>query len=318
MKPKTGVPFPLVSSSESGILILANFHFFHQTQFPLFPPNTQVLRIKTENIFTTMPRRRAINDVSIRYRTYLIEFMSFLHERVQLYPSDTDFEQDVLVQITPRDTERWMCKKVYGMTDPGLDDHPIHGRSWSLEFYKKALSYFMPNKRMSWNEVTQTGNPTKSSEIIDRIKKVKKEEVRKTGKKSSARRPLEHREFKQSLAILESDPDPIKRFLAPCVNKVQYNLIARLDDAMELEMEDIKPNLHFPFALLVQMCWSKNVNEQRDAGEQILLGSMKREYCILLALAMFLEVWIGGGAPVRASCDMPCKSGFYGSKRQVR
>jgi hypothetical protein len=91
---------------------------------------------------------------------------------------------------------------------------------------------------MGWNEVTQPGNPTKSSEIIDRIKKVKKEEVRKTGKKSLARPPLEHSEFKQSLTVLESDPDPIKRFLAPCVNKVQYNLIARLDDAMELEMED--------------------------------------------------------------------------------
>jgi hypothetical protein len=91
---------------------------------------------------------------------------------------------------------------------------------------------------------------------------VKKEELWKTGKKSSARRPLGHREFKQSLAILERDPDPIKRFLAPCVSKVQYNLIARLDDAMELEFEDIKPTLHFPFLLLVHMCWSKNVNEE--------------------------------------------------------
>jgi hypothetical protein len=124
---------------------------------------------------------------------------------------------------------------------------------------------------------------------------VKKEEVRKTGKKSSARRSLQHRKFKQSLAILERDPDPIKRFLAPCVNKVHYNLIARLDDAMELEFEDIKPNLHFPFLLLVHMCWSKNVNEERDAGKQILLGLMQREYCILLALAMYLEVWIGSG-----------------------
>jgi hypothetical protein len=69
-----------------------------------------------------MPRRRAINNVSIRYRTYLIEFMSFLHGRVQLYPRDTDFEQDVLVQITPRDIERWMCKKVYRtVTDAILD-----------------------------------------------------------------------------------------------------------------------------------------------------------------------------------------------------
>jgi hypothetical protein len=92
---------------------------------------------------------------------------------------------------------------------------------------------------------------------------VKKEEVqKKTSKKSSARQPLEHREFKQSLAILESDPDSIKQFLAPFVSKVQYNVIAWLDDAMELEMEDIKPNLHFPFALLIQICWSKNVNKE--------------------------------------------------------
>jgi hypothetical protein len=94
---------------------------------------------------------------------------------------------------------------------------------------------------MGWNKVTQAGNPTKPSEIINRIKKVKKEEVRKTGKKSSAKRPLEYSKLKQSLTILESDP--IKRFLAPCVNKVHYNLIDRLDDAMESEMEDIKPNL---------------------------------------------------------------------------
>jgi hypothetical protein len=95
-KPKTGVPFPSVSSSESGILILANFHFLYQNTGTPY---------KTKNFFTTMPRRRAINNVSIKYIIYLIEFMSFFHGRVQLYPSDTDFEQDVLVQITPRDIE---------------------------------------------------------------------------------------------------------------------------------------------------------------------------------------------------------------------
>jgi hypothetical protein len=82
-----------------------------------------------------------------------------------------------------------MCKKVYRVTDPGLDNHPIHGRSSSLEFYKKALSYFMPNKRMGWNEVTQAGNPTKSSEIIDRIKKGKK---RKFGRPEKNPQPGGH------------------------------------------------------------------------------------------------------------------------------
>ena len=87
-----------------------------------------------------MPRRRAINDVSIAYKPYLLEFMAFYHERVQPYPRETVFEQDVLVAIKPRDIERWMCKKAYGVTDPGLDDHPIHGRSSSLEFNKLHLA----------------------------------------------------------------------------------------------------------------------------------------------------------------------------------
>jgi hypothetical protein len=92
-----------------------------------------------------MPRQSATNDVWIAYiPCYLLELMAFYHERVEPYPRETVFEQDVLVAIKPRDIERWMCKKVYGVTDPGLDNHPIHGRSSSLEFYKRALSYFMP------------------------------------------------------------------------------------------------------------------------------------------------------------------------------
>ncbi len=44
------------------------------------------------------------------------------------------------------------------------------------------------------------------------------------------------------------------------------------------------------------MCWSKNVNKEWDDGEQIILGAMKRDYCCtLFVLAIFLEVWIGGG-----------------------
>jgi hypothetical protein len=60
---------------------------------------------------------------------------------------------------------------------------------------------------------------------------------------------------------------------------------------MQLEMENIKPNVHFPFAQLLQVCWSKNVNKKWDASEQILLGAVKGEhYYILLALPIFLEV----------------------------
>ena len=43
------------------------------------------------------------------------------------------------------------------------------------------------------------------------------------------------------------------------------------------------------------MCWSKNVLEERDAPDQNIIGSMDRQYCILLALAIFLEVWTEAG-----------------------
>jgi hypothetical protein len=242
-----------------------------------------------------MPRRNPILDPSIRYKAYLCEFMAFFRQRAQAYPTDHNFERDELLAIRPKDLEKWMCKKVYGVEEPGPNDHPTMGRANSLMFYKKALSYFMPNKRLGWNEVTETGNPTRSADVNDRIKRVRKEEVRKTGKKSSARRRLHHNEWVQTLRILERSDDRKKRFLTPCVMKVQYNMIGRLDDAMELEMEDIHPNLQFPFTLLIQMCWSKNVHDERDVGEQILLGSMNRDYCVLLALALFLEIWIESG-----------------------
>jgi hypothetical protein len=35
-------------------------------------------------------------------------------------------------------------------------------------------------------------------------------------------------------------------------------------------------NVQFPFALLCQMCWSKNTLEERDASDQLLLGAADR------------------------------------------
>ena len=37
----------------------------------------------------------------------------------------------------------------------------------------------------------------------------------------------------------------------------QYHLIARLDDMVKLKLVDIKPNNQHPFALSIQMVWSK-------------------------------------------------------------
>ncbi len=49
----------------------------------------------------------------------------------------------------------------------------------------------MPNKLVAWNVATESGNPTRSIPFNGLIKKVKKGEVRKRGKATEARRPLE-------------------------------------------------------------------------------------------------------------------------------
>ena len=57
-------------------------------------------------------------------------------------------------------------------------------------------------------------------------------EVRKTGKSSSTRRPVEYEEFLQRLALVQANlklPD-VSRALLASVLKAQWHLIARLDD----------------------------------------------------------------------------------------
>ncbi len=41
------------------------------------------------------------------------------------------------------------------------------------DFYKKSISYFMPNKGLAWDPETKRGNPTRSKDVSNLIKKVK-------------------------------------------------------------------------------------------------------------------------------------------------
>jgi hypothetical protein len=64
--------------------------------------------------------------------------------------------------------------------------------------------------------------------------------------------------------------------------KFKFHMVAQLDDTACLKKMDIKPCPEFPFGLLYQLCWSKNVREEQDTPNQILLGAMDPHYCILL------------------------------------
>ena len=89
-----------------------------------------------------------------------------------IYGKDYEFSDEQLSEIQPDDIYKWMALKVFGQPDPSHDDNPTLGRSTSLEYYKKAISFFMPNRLATWNVLNKSGNPTRSQIIIDLIKAV--------------------------------------------------------------------------------------------------------------------------------------------------
>ena len=111
-----------------------------------------------------------------------------------VYKKDHVFSKDHLLTLTPEDIVCYFNIKVFGTIQPDEDTLPKLGRSTSLCFYKKSLSYFMPNKLLGWNVDTMSGNPTKSVLVNEVINKVKKMEVSKQGKSSQARKIIASKE----------------------------------------------------------------------------------------------------------------------------
>jgi hypothetical protein len=99
-------------------------------------------------------------------------------------------------------------------------------------------------------------------------------------------------EFEQTVQLLEESNEIKKKYMVATAAKFQYTMVARIDDTANFKEEDSKPNPQFESTLLCRMCWSKNVLEERDAPDRILLGSTDVLYCILLALGIYLKVWI--------------------------
>jgi len=246
-----------------------------------------------------MPRAQNPNEPTAikQYRSVLRQLMS--HKNSTNYCDNYEFSDAELGDVKPDDIYRWVCWKAYHKYDPGPRDRPLHARSSSLEFWKKTISYFMPNRLSPWNYLASppAGNPTKSREVNDLIKAVKKKETRKQEKKSKADRPMEAAEFEQVISMFEGTQDYDRRYRYCAMLKTAFHFIARGDDTAHLKKENFEVSAEFPWTLTAKFRWSKNVHEERDCPKQIMLGADDPTYCILLALAIFLESWIenGGG-----------------------
>ena len=203
-------------------------------------------------------------------------------------PATTEFTQEQLLEIRPSHIVRYMSLLAYGMETPEDNSRPTHRRSSGMEFQKKALSFFMPNQNAKWNVESSTGNPTMSVAVNALIKRIRKDEVRKRGKKSNAKRDLKRTEFRKTLRLLEACDTHQRKHRIPAMMKLQFHIIGRADDLSNLETEDLWQHDKFKaFALQTKVSWSKNVLEERVCPDQILLGAMDSDFCILLSLGCY-------------------------------
>eukprot|EP00957_Ditylum_brightwellii_P190660 14514246-Ditylum_brightwellii.AAC.1 len=72
--------------------------------------------------------------------------MSYLYKRI--YPANKEFSTIELSCLKLHDIYWWLAMKAYGKDDPSPTGNPTNGYSISLKYYKKTLSYFMPNHYM--------------------------------------------------------------------------------------------------------------------------------------------------------------------------
>lgn len=144
------------------------------------------------------------------YQQNLVRFMSWFDERID-YTTETVFSQERLAQITDKDVRKFLNVIAFGSPDFVDGMRPTGARCSTIEYWKKALSFYMPNKHMQWNEITQQGNPTKSATIHALIKYIRKTEVRQQGSASQARRPMTNHDYRLSMDELKKQADFIPR-----------------------------------------------------------------------------------------------------------
>ena len=215
------------------------------------------------------------------------------HDGVE-YDKDHPFAMEHLTAVTAGDIVRWFNFRAYGTEVPTENERPKQARSNSLYFWKKALSSFFPNKNHPWNEITNSGNPTRSQAVYDMIKKVQKFEVRGEGAPSHARRPLKEAVFRAVMQRLKESNDINSKYGVAALLAFQFHVIGRVDDCCKWKRQNLGAHeTHPDKSGKARLAWSKNVLEERDAPWQHLFGCMDPIFCVILNLGLWLEVFHG-------------------------
>jgi hypothetical protein len=87
------------------------------------------------------------------YQNTLVSLLSFLDG--QKYHKNTVFPPEWLAAISAEDLLRWMNYKTFGTPFPGPDANPTGCRSSTILFWKKSISFFIPNKHHPWDSLME-------------------------------------------------------------------------------------------------------------------------------------------------------------------
>ncbi|CAB9527166.1 hypothetical protein SEMRO_1951_G307410.1 [Seminavis robusta] len=132
----------------------------------------------------------------------------------------------------------------------------------------------------TWNGTS--GNPTKSDPVNEVVKEVKKAENSTPRQEVLCHQGFEETEYRKVVHELYGKGSFESTIRTACMLKQQVHLITRTDDISKLKYSDYKPHPDFPFALSCKVHWSKNISEERQCPDQIILGSMDTDFCAML------------------------------------
>jgi hypothetical protein len=126
--------------------------------------------------------------------------------------------------LTPKDLTltdvqvmTWFNLKVWGNSDPA-PGHAYVPQVWSnsILYWKKQISFFMPNKMQPWDHIGTSGNPTPCNAMAALIKQVKRMEARGIGKPSEARESISETQFRlMNQVLLDKDASIIENYGIP-------------------------------------------------------------------------------------------------------
>ncbi len=195
-----------------------------------------------------MPRRASGRQKKTKiesYSTILRLLMEFIHHRP--FPEDHRWTREELLEVKPDLIMRFLKKQVYDDEEADPDHAEIKKyRSNTIKCWKKAWSFFMPNKMTNWDEVTQRGNPTRCPQVNGLIRLMIKAEVARRGMPSQARRSLTPKEFENLMEKIRKEGEESCAVWLAANFCFQYNMMARVDDTAKFRRPDLQAWRAYP------------------------------------------------------------------------